>query len=62
MALITKLMKKTTIYLDHRVLKSLGSNQTKIYGSTNSDTKKLEAGISYTHICIIIGNRCNVGT
>jgi hypothetical protein len=51
-----------TICLDHRVLKRLRSNQTKIYGNTNSDTSKLEVGISYAHVCIIIGNRCNVGT
>jgi hypothetical protein len=51
-----------TIYLDHKVLENLGSNQTKIYGNTNYDTSKLAFGISYAHKCIIIGNRCNVGT
>jgi len=53
--------KDVTIYLDHKVLRSLGSNQTKIYGNTNFDTSKLVVGISYAHRCIIIGNRCNVG-
>jgi hypothetical protein len=51
-----------TIYLEHRVLRNLGSNQIKIYGSTNSDTSKLVVGISYAHKCIIIGSRWNVGT
>jgi hypothetical protein len=50
-----------TIYLDHRIFKNLGSNQTKIYGNTNFDPSKLVVGISYAYICIIIGNRCNVG-
>jgi hypothetical protein len=50
-----------TFYLDHRVLKNLGSNQVEIHGSTNSDTSKLAIGVSCAHICIIVGSRCNVG-
>ncbi len=62
MAPIIKLMKKTTIYLDHIMSRTLSSNQTKIYGSTNFDTSELVVGISSARKCIIIGNRCNVGT
>jgi hypothetical protein len=48
------------LYLEHKVLRSLGSNQVEIYGSTNSNTSKLAVKVSCAHI-IIIGNRCNVG-
>jgi hypothetical protein len=49
MALITKLMMKTTIYLDHIVLRNLRPNQTKIYERTNFNTSKLVVAISYVH-------------
>jgi hypothetical protein len=63
MALITKLTKKTkSFYLEHRVSKSLGSDQTKIHGNINFDTSKLATKVSYAHKCIIISSRCNVGT
>jgi hypothetical protein len=51
-----------TLYLDHKVSKSLGSDQVEIHGSTDFDTSKLAIGISCAHRCIIIGSRCNVGT
>jgi hypothetical protein len=51
-----------TFYLDHRVLRSLGSDQAEVHGSTNSNTSKLAIGVSRAHKCIIVGNRCNVGT
>ncbi len=50
-----------TFYLDHRMLRNLGSYQAKIHRSTNFDTSKLAIGVSCAHKCIIIGNRCNVG-
>jgi hypothetical protein len=50
-----------TLYLNHRMLRSLGSNQEKIHGNTNFDTSKLANGVSCAHRCIIIGSRCNVG-
>jgi hypothetical protein len=34
-----------TLYLDHRILRSLGSNQAKIHGSTDSNTSKLVVGV-----------------
>jgi hypothetical protein len=49
-----------TLYLDHRVSKSLGLDKIKIYGSTNSDTSKLVGGISCAHKCICISSRWNV--
>jgi len=51
-----------TLYLDHRMSRSLGSYQTKILGSINFDTSKLVVGVSCAHTCIIIGSGCNVGT
>jgi hypothetical protein len=42
--------------------RSLGLDQTKIYGSTNFDTSKLAIGVPCAHICIFIGSRCNVNT
>jgi hypothetical protein len=41
--------------------RSLGLDQAKVHGSTNSNTSKLTIGASCAHICIIVGNRCNVG-
>jgi len=40
----------------------LGLDQVKIHGSTNSNTFKLAVGVSCAQGCIIVGNRCNVGT
>jgi hypothetical protein len=37
-----------TLYLDRRVLKSLGSDQAKVHGSTNFDTSKLAIGVMCT--------------
>jgi hypothetical protein len=34
------------LYMDHRMLKSLGSNQAKVHGSTDSNTSKLAIGVS----------------
>jgi hypothetical protein len=51
-----------TFYLDHKVSRSLGSDQTKIYGSTKSDTSKLVVGVPCPHICIFTDSRCNVNT
>jgi hypothetical protein len=51
-----------TLYLDHKVLRNMGSYQAEIHGSTNFNTPKLVVGVSCAHIRIIIGNRCNVGT
>ncbi len=51
-----------TLYLDRRVLRNLGLDQEKVHGSTNSDTSKLAKGVPCAHTCIIVGNRCNVGT
>jgi hypothetical protein len=51
-----------TFYIDHRMSKSLGSNQAEVNGSTDSNTSKLAVGVSCAHECIIVGNRCNVGT
>jgi hypothetical protein len=51
-----------TLYLDHKVSKNLGSDQIKIHGSTNSNTCKLGIRVSCAHECIIICNKCNVGT
>ncbi len=42
--------------------RSLGLNQAEIYGNTNSYTSKLATRIPCAHICIFIGNRCNVST
>jgi hypothetical protein len=39
-----------TSYLDNGVFKNLNSNQTNIYGNTNSDTSKLVVGISCAHM------------
>jgi hypothetical protein len=50
-----------TLYLDHRVSKSLGLDQEKVHGSTNFNTSKLANGVSCAHGCIIVGSRCNVG-
>jgi hypothetical protein len=52
---------KETLYLDHKVLRSLRLDQAKVHGSTNFDTSKLAIGISCAHECIIVGSRCNVG-
>jgi hypothetical protein len=62
MAPITRVKRKIKPFILTIVSKSLGSNQVKIHGSTTSDTSKLVVGVSCAHICIIIGNRCNVGT
>jgi hypothetical protein len=51
-----------TLYLDHKMLRSLGSNQVEVHGSTNFNTFKLVVIVSCAHICIIVGNGCNVGT
>jgi hypothetical protein len=51
-----------TFYLDHRMSRSLVSYQVEIHGNTNSNASKLAIGVSCAHKCIIIGNRCNVGT
>jgi hypothetical protein len=48
-----------TFYLDHKVSRSLGSNQVEIHRSTNFDTFKLVVGISCAHKYITIGNRRN---
>jgi hypothetical protein len=53
---------KKTLYLDHKMSRSLGSNQAKVHGSTNFDTSKLVVGVSCAHKCTIIGSRRNVGT
>jgi hypothetical protein len=45
-----------TLYLDHKVSKSLGSDKVEIYGSTNFDTSKLASGVSCVHKCIFTGN------
>jgi hypothetical protein len=50
-----------TLYLDHKMLRNLGSNQAEVHGSTNSNTSKLAIRVSWAHKCIIVGNRCNVG-
>jgi hypothetical protein len=42
--------------------RSLGLDQTKVHGNTNSNTSKLAIIVSFAHICIIVGSRCNVGT
>ncbi len=63
MAPITKLMKKIKfLCLNYKMSRNLGSNQAKIYGSTNFDTSKLVAGFPCAHKCIFIGNKCNVNT
>jgi hypothetical protein len=51
-----------TLYLDHIMSRSLGLDQVEIHGNTNSNTSKLVVRVSCAHICITIGNRCNVGT
>jgi hypothetical protein len=48
-------------YLDHKVLRNLGSYQAKIHRSNNSNTSKWVDGISCAHKCIIVGSRSNVG-
>jgi hypothetical protein len=35
-----------TFYLDHRMSKSLGLDQEKVHGNTNSNTSKLANGVS----------------
>jgi hypothetical protein len=50
-----------TLYLDHRMSRSLRLDQAKVHGSTNSDTSKLAIGVSCARECIIVGSRCNVG-
>jgi hypothetical protein len=34
-----------TFYLDHKLSRSLGSDQTEVHGSTNFNTSKLEIGV-----------------
>ncbi len=51
-----------TLYLDHIMSRSLGSYKKEVHGSTDSNTSKLAVGVSCAHRCIIVGNRCNVGT
>jgi hypothetical protein len=51
-----------TFYMDHKFSRSLGLDQIEIHGSTNSNISKLAIIISCGHKCIIICNRCNVGT
>jgi len=53
--------KNKTFYMDHRMLKSLGLDQTKVHGSNDFNASKLAIGVSCAHICIIVGSRCNVG-
>jgi hypothetical protein len=38
-----------TFYLDHKMSRSLGSNQAKVHGSTNFNTSKLVIGVSCAH-------------
>jgi len=38
-----------TLYLDHKVSRSLGSDQEKVHGSTNFNTSKLANGVSCAH-------------
>jgi hypothetical protein len=51
-----------TFYMDHKMLRNLGLDQVKVHGNTNFNTYKLVVGVSCAHICIIVGNGCNVGT
>jgi hypothetical protein len=51
-----------TLYSNHKVLKSLGLYQAKIYGSTNFDTSKLAVEVPCSHKCIFTSSRCNVST
>jgi hypothetical protein len=44
-----------TLYLDHKVSKSLGLDEVQIYGNINFASR-----VSCSHKCIFIGNRCNV--
>jgi hypothetical protein len=44
--------KNGTFYLDHRVLRNFGLDQAKVHGNTNSNTSKLEIGVSHAHKCI----------
>jgi len=49
-----------TVYLDYKQSGNLGSNQTKICGSTNFDTSKLAVRFPCVHKCIFTSNKCNV--
>jgi len=42
-----------TLYLDHKVLRSLGSYQEKVHGNTNSNTSKLANGVSCASLLAI---------
>jgi hypothetical protein len=50
-----------TLYINHKLLRSLGLDQVKVHGSTNFNTSKLAIEVSCARICIIVGNGCNVG-
>jgi hypothetical protein len=50
-----------TLYLDHKMLRSLGLDQVKVHGSIDFNTSKMVVGVSCAHICIIVSSGYNFG-